>query len=149
MNSLGDCPVAKEWKELMTEEILMEKKKELQAKKRAAEAEENKERKKQINDQLSMEFSFEEDKENASAAFSSLSTESATQQKVFNVCTAGDYCVVSNGHKVACTQTCRICDKSCHFNCCESDEYNFKTCNSCGKDRAISEDEEEFEKTQV
>ena len=32
-------------------------------------------------------------KENASAAFSSLSTESATQQKVLNVCAAGDYTV--------------------------------------------------------
>ena len=28
---MGDCPVAREWKELMVEEILMEKKKKLQA----------------------------------------------------------------------------------------------------------------------
>ena len=29
MNSLGDCPAAKEWKELIAEEILMEKKKKM------------------------------------------------------------------------------------------------------------------------
>ena len=48
MNSLGDCPVVKEWKELMAEEILMEKEKKLQAKKQAAEAEENKEKKNRL-----------------------------------------------------------------------------------------------------
>ena len=124
-----------------------EEEKKLMAKRKAFEVEEKKENKKrQIRDRLQkevtpLELSFEEDKENALAGFSSFSTESAAQQKVLNVCAAGDYCVVTNGHKVACTQTCRWCNKSCHFNCCASDEYNFKTCNSCAKERAIEEQE--------
>ena len=151
MNSLGDCPAAKEWKELMAEEILLEKKKKLAANKRAIEAQEAREkRKKQLSERLQKEvtpteLSFDEDKENASPTFSSLSTDSTSQQKVLNVCAAGDYCVVTNGHKVACTQLCRWCNRSCHFNCCTSDDYNFKTCRSCAKEREIEEEEEEIE----
>ena len=46
IKALGDCLAAKEWKELMAEEILMEKKKKMAANKRAAEAQEARERRK-------------------------------------------------------------------------------------------------------
>jgi|Transcript_8331 hypothetical protein len=52
----------------------------------------------------------------------------------------GDYCYVSNGHKVVCGMTCRRCRQSCHFDCCEDDEYGFKICASCEKERACDEE---------
>jgi len=155
MKSLGDCPAAKEWKELMAEEILMEKKKKIMAKRRAAEAEENREKKKnQISERLQKEVTptelfFDEDKENlplsshSSSTASSLSVSSSLvekQQQSVNLCCAGDYCYVSNGHKVVCGMTCRRCEKSCHLDCCEDDEYGFKICASCEKERACDEE---------
>mmetsp|Transcript_8329 Transcript_8329/g.12114 ORF Transcript_8329/g.12114 Transcript_8329/m.12114 type:complete len:372 (+) Transcript_8329:91-1206(+) len=155
MNSLGDCPAAKEWKELIADEILMEKKKKMVAKKREAEAEENREkRKKQISERLQKEVTptelfFDEDKENlpfssrSSSTASSLSVSSSLvekQQQGVNLCCAGDYCYVSNGHKVVCGMTCRRCRQSCHFDCCEDDEYGFKICASCEKERACDEE---------
>ena len=154
MKSLGDCAAAKEWKELMAEEILMEKKKIIMAKRRAAEAEENREKKKnQISERLQKEVTptelfFDEDKENlplsshSSSTASSLSVSSSLvekQQQSVNLCCAGDYCYVSNGHKVVCGMTCRRCEKSCHYDCCETDEYGFKICSACNKQRLIEE----------
>ena len=92
MNSLGDCPAAKEWKELIADEILMEKKKKMVAKKREAEAEENREkRKNQISERLQKEVTptelfLDEDKENlpfssrSSSTASSLSVSSSVQK---------------------------------------------------------------------
>jgi hypothetical protein len=61
------------------------------------------------------------------------------QQQTNNICCAGDYCFVSNGHKVVCGMTCNRCRQSCHFDCCEDDEYGFKICASCEKERACDE----------
>jgi len=71
--------------------------------------------------------------------FCLLSAESQQQQqKIFNVCFAGDYCVISNGHKVVCGMICRICEKVMTLQLCDSDEYGFKTCNSCVKEKACN-----------
>jgi len=70
----------------------------------------------------------------------SLSTECDQQHQKKNLCCAGDYCFVSNGHKVVCGMTCRRCRQSCHFDCCEDDEYGFKICASCEKERACDEE---------
>ena len=72
-------------------------------------------------------------------ATSSSSTENNLQQQSINVCCAGDYCFVSNGHKVVCGMTCHRCDKPCHYDCCETDEYGFKVCSLCEKERRIKE----------
>jgi hypothetical protein len=69
----------------------------------------------------------------------SFSPECNQQQQTNNVCCAGDYCFVSNGHKVVCGMTCNRCRQSCHFDCCEDDEYGFKICASCEKERACDE----------
>ena len=61
-------------------------------------------------------------------------------QQSINLCCAGDYCYVSNGHKIVCGMTCRRCRQSCHFDCCEDDEYGFKICASCEKERACDEE---------
>ena len=155
MNSMRGDPAAKEWKQLMAEEILLEKKKKLMAKKRAAEAEENREKKKnQISERLQKEVTptelfLDEDKENlpfssrSSSTASSLSVSSSLvekQQQSVNLCCAGDYCYVSNGHKIVCGMTFRRCRQSCHFDCCEDDEYGFKICASCEKERACDEE---------
>jgi hypothetical protein len=61
-------------------------------------------------------------------------------QQATNVCCAGDYCFVSNGHKVVCGMTCFRCDKSCHLACCVENEYGFKICSACEKQRRIDEE---------
>ena len=49
------------------------------------------------------------------------------QQQSFNLCCAGDYCFVSNGHKVVCGMTCRRCQQSCHFDCWSPTSTNIKS----------------------
>ena len=69
----------------------------------------------------------------------SLSSEcNQQQQQKQSLCCTGDYCFASNGHKVVCGMTCRVCDKSCHLACCESDEYGYKICYSCEKGKACN-----------
>lgn len=48
---------------------------------------------------------------------SSINREVPQQQQSINLCCAGDYCFVSNGHEVVCGMTCRRCQQSCHFDC--------------------------------
>ena len=66
----------------------------------------------------------------------SLQSKSDQHQQKQNFCCTGDYCFVSNGHQVVCGMTCRVCNKPCHSNCCETDEYGFKSCTSCEKIQA-------------
>jgi len=69
----------------------------------------------------------------------SLQSDSDRQQRKQNVCCAGDFCFVSNGHRVVCGMTCRVCTKPCHSDCCDDDEYGFKICTQCAKVQASDE----------
>ena len=153
MSKLGfEHPVAKEWFELKgrvaldklrleSEQMKLSLKKvEAAAKSKLSEDEEaSKLLQAATAERPPIELTF--DSASSLTATSSSSSSNNLQQlkQTVNVCSAGDYCVVSNGHKVACTQTCRVCEKSCHLNCCDSDEYNFKICNSCAKEQAIEQ----------
>ena len=65
----------------------------------------------------------------ATSSSSTESNENILQQQNVNLCCAGDYCFVSNGHKLVCDMTyCRRYHQSYHYDCCKHDEYSFKIC---------------------
>jgi len=76
---------------------------------------------------------------NSSSVLLSNKVQQQEQQQNINICCAGDYCFVSNGHKVVCGMTCRVCTKPCHSSCCEDDEYGLKICTQCEKVQACDE----------
>jgi hypothetical protein len=72
---------------------------------------------------------------------SSINREVPQQQQSINLCCAGDYCFVSNGHEVVCGMTCRRWSLSTvmPLRLLESDEYGYKICASCEKQMACDE----------
>ena len=144
-NSMGDTEEAREWKELVAQQFLFERKRAINERKRAAEAEEERLKKKRDQkERLKKEVTphaidFSTEKENVTPEEESCEQEEEQQQQQqkINVCCAGDYCFVSNGHLKACVNTCRVCGQSCHYDCCEDDDYGYKVCASCLKKEEV------------
>jgi hypothetical protein len=91
---------------------------------------------------LTEELTFDSVVSPTASSLTATSSSSTEQQQPVNICCAGDFCFVSNGHKVVCGMTCRRCEKSCHYDCCVTDEYGFKICSACEKKRRINEQEQ-------
>jgi len=153
MSKLGPHhPVAKEWFELKGKvalEKLRQESEQLKLNLKTAEAAaKSKEREDDearsllesaTSRKLTEELTFDSVVSPTVSSLTATSSSSTEQQQPVNICCAGDFCFVSNGHKVVCGMTCRRCEKSCHYDCCETDEYGFKIWSACNKQRIIEE----------
>jgi len=157
MSKLGPHhPVAKEWLELKGKvalEKLRQESEQLKLNLKTAEAAaKSKEREDDearsllesaTSRKLTEELTFDSVVSPTASSLTATSSSSTEQQQPVNICCAGDFCFVSNGHKVVCGMTCRRCEKSCHYDCCVTDEYGFKICSACEKKRRINEQEQQ------